>query len=134
MQAVRRAIITRLVFVIHEILGVISSLLFVCVISLYDGCLFPGYPEPSVTWSHNGGPLDPSCLSSLCLNKVTLVLPRVAQAHAGRYTCAIDNEAGSSQCTCDLVVKSEDSIQLFLVIISDCMYTYVRKLLIILAT
>ena len=67
---------------------------------------YPGYPEPSVSWSHNGGPLDGSSQSSLALNKVTLILPRVTQAHGGRYTCSIDNDAGSSQCTCDLVVKS----------------------------
>ena len=67
----------------------------------------PGVPEPTVTWTHNGGPLPPTCQTSLVLNKVSLVIPSVTQPFAGRYTCAIDNDAGSSQCTCDLIVKSE---------------------------
>ncbi|KAF2360882.1 Immunoglobulin I-set [Trinorchestia longiramus] len=68
-------------------------------------CVIDGYPEPTVSWSHNGGPVDPACQTSVCLNRVCLVVPRVGQVHSGRYTCSIDNEAGSSHCTCDLVVK-----------------------------
>lgn len=66
-----------------------------------------GHPEPVVSWTHNGGPLSNDAEVKTSLNKTTLIIPRVNQTHAGHYTCLIENDAGSAQCTCDVIVKSK---------------------------
>ncbi|CAL4122342.1 unnamed protein product [Meganyctiphanes norvegica] len=68
-------------------------------------CVIDGNPEPSVSWSKNGGPIPNDAVTKQEVNKRLLTIPRVSQPHAGRYTCVIANEAGTAQCTCDLVVK-----------------------------
>ncbi|KAK4306760.1 hypothetical protein Pmani_021420 [Petrolisthes manimaculis] len=68
-------------------------------------CVIDGHPEPVVSWTHNGGPLRGDAEVKTNLNKTTLTIPRVNQNHAGHYTCFIENDAGSAQCTCDVIVK-----------------------------
>ncbi|XP_042876868.1 titin-like isoform X4 [Penaeus japonicus] len=66
-----------------------------------------GYPEPTVTWTHNDGPLSDDIQVKTQLNKTTLTIPRVSQGHSGHYTCFIQNEGGSAQCTCDVIIKKK---------------------------
>ena len=66
-----------------------------------------GHPDPTVTWTHNGGPVSDSAEAKRKLNKATLILPNVTQTQGGQYTCAIENDAGMAQCTCDVIIKSE---------------------------
>ncbi|XP_037781353.1 LOW QUALITY PROTEIN: titin-like [Penaeus monodon] len=66
-----------------------------------------GYPEPSVTWTHNDGPLKDDIQVKTQLNKTSLTIPRVNQGHSGHYTCFIQNEGGSAQCTCDVIIKKK---------------------------
>ncbi|XP_042205940.1 titin-like isoform X2 [Homarus americanus] len=68
-------------------------------------CIIDGFPDPVVTWTHNGGPVSHEAQVTANLNKATLIIPRVKQSHSGHYTCAIENETGSAQCTCDVIVK-----------------------------
>merc|ERR1712106_100017 len=68
-------------------------------------CSIDGNPEPSVTWSKNGGPIPADVVTKKDMNTRSLFIPRVSQTHAGRYTCVVANEAGTAQSTCDLVVK-----------------------------
>ena len=60
-----------------------------------------------MTWTHNGGPLSNDATVETRLNKTVLTIPKVKQSHSGHYTCFIENDAGSAQCTCDVIVKSE---------------------------
>ncbi|XP_069984239.1 titin isoform X5 [Penaeus vannamei] len=66
-----------------------------------------GYPDPSVTWTHNDGPLKDDIQVKTQLNKTSLTIPRVNQGHSGHYTCFIQNEGGSAQCTCDVIIKKK---------------------------
>ena len=66
-----------------------------------------GHPDPTVTWTHSGGPLSNDAIVETRLNKTVLTIPKVKQCHSGLYSCHIDNDAGSAQCTCDVIVKSE---------------------------
>nr|XP_053632755.1 LOW QUALITY PROTEIN: titin-like [Cherax quadricarinatus] len=68
-------------------------------------CIIDGFPDPSVTWTHNGGPLSEDAQVKTHLNKTAVIIPRVNQSHSGHYTCLIENETGSAQCTCDVIVK-----------------------------
>ncbi|KAK8383211.1 hypothetical protein O3P69_011607 [Scylla paramamosain] len=68
-------------------------------------CVIDGHPEPAVTWTHNGGPLSNDAMVETRLNKTVLTIPKVKQSHSGHYTCFIENDAGSAQCTCDVIVK-----------------------------
>lgn len=68
-------------------------------------CVIDGHPEPTVSWTHNGGPLSNDATVETRLNKTVLTIPKVKQSHSGHYTCLIENDAGSAQCTCDVIVK-----------------------------
>ncbi|XP_066957162.1 uncharacterized protein [Macrobrachium rosenbergii] len=68
-------------------------------------CTIDGHPDPTVSWSHNGGPISETAEIKTKLNKATLTLPNVNQSHSGHYTCVIKNDAGMAQCTCDVIIK-----------------------------
>ena len=59
----------------------------------------------------DGSPLPPAghprLVTSHELGRVTLVIDDVTEADAGRYTCTMNNAAGTATSTADLVVKSE---------------------------
>lgn len=71
--------------------------------------VFDGHPIPSITVQKNGEPLVESCdvLVEKKHNKVKIDLKNVNVKDAGRYSCVITNEAGSSTSTADVVVKSK---------------------------
>ncbi|KAG0730308.1 Titin [Chionoecetes opilio] len=68
-------------------------------------CVIDGHPEPTVTWTHNGGPVSNDAIVETRLNKTLLTIPKVKRQQSGQYTCHLDNDAGSAQCTCDVIVK-----------------------------
>ncbi|XP_068215232.1 uncharacterized protein [Palaemon carinicauda] len=68
-------------------------------------CTIDGHPDPTVSWSHNGGPVSETAETKSKLNKATLILENVNQSHSGHYTCVIKNDAGMAQCTCDVIIK-----------------------------
>ncbi|KAK7027933.1 hypothetical protein SK128_020283 [Halocaridina rubra] len=68
-------------------------------------CTIDGHPEPTVTWTRNGGPVSEDAQIESRLNKAMLILPNVSQSQSGHYTCIIKNDAGMAQCTCDVIIK-----------------------------
>ncbi|XP_046401656.1 titin isoform X2 [Ischnura elegans] len=79
-----------------------------------DLCLeaiIDGYPEPKVTWLKNGteevdtSKPESNAKVSFDHGKARLDLKNVQVKDAGRYTCKIENPAGSASSTADLVVK-----------------------------
>ncbi|XP_071443400.1 titin isoform X2 [Hetaerina americana] len=73
--------------------------------------IIDGYPEPKVQWLKNGNEeLDsskPNCNAIVTFDhgRARLELKSVQVKDAGRYTCKIENGAGSASSTADLVVK-----------------------------
>ncbi|KAG8223452.1 hypothetical protein J437_LFUL001944, partial [Ladona fulva] len=73
--------------------------------------IIDGYPEPTVTWHKNGvEEIDSSKPNSTVSTtfdhgRAKLQLKSVTTKDAGRYTCKIENKAGSASSTADLVVK-----------------------------
>lgn len=72
-----------------------------------------------MTWTHNDGPLSDDIQVKTQLNKTTLTIPRVSQGHSGHYTCFIQNEGGSAQCTCDVIIKSKCYEKIFCITFTD---------------
>jgi titin len=65
-----------------------------------------GYPTPTVSWLKNNQELPSNCEVKYEHNKVTLILRDLVVEDAGRYSCKLENEAGTACSTADIVVKS----------------------------
>ncbi|CAL4082223.1 unnamed protein product, partial [Meganyctiphanes norvegica] len=65
-------------------------------------CNFEGYPEPKISWYHNGQPLSiPGGLSETNDLQLSPVKPH----HHGNYTCVGENEAGTANHSFTLTVQ-----------------------------
>lgn len=74
-------------------------------------CFITGQPSPTIRWLLNGSPLDTEAnknkyTSVLQPNgKVTLSIDDCVQEDAGEITIIVENRAGSTQCSAELVVE-----------------------------
>ena len=74
-------------------------------------CFIAGQPSPTIRWLFNGSPLDTEAnkkkyTSELQPNgKVTLAIDDCVQEDAGEITIIVENRAGSTQCSAELVVE-----------------------------
>ncbi|XP_018338023.1 PREDICTED: titin-like isoform X4 [Trachymyrmex septentrionalis] len=66
-----------------------------------------GFPQPTILWSKNGQELTlkDNIKISYAHNHVKLELKNVNAKDAGRYTCTVSNDVGTTSSTADLVVK-----------------------------
>lgn len=71
-------------------------------------CRVSGYPEPSITWLHNGLPISSekdvntryqttSFVSSTALISASLVIKNVKKSDQGEYTCLAQNDIGKDR-------------------------------------
>jgi len=60
-----------------------------------------------VSWLKNGQELPSKCELKYDHNKVSLKMSDLNVDDAGRYSCKVENEAGTACSTADIVVKSK---------------------------
>lgn len=81
---------------------------------VYLDAIVDGYPPAEITWSKNGGPALQSDGRKYVIanesNKTRLDIKRLAVDDGGQYTCKAVNAAGSTSCTTDVIVRSENRL------------------------
>lgn len=79
---------------------------------VYLDAIVDSYPPSEITWSKNGGPALQSDGHKYVIanesNKTRLDIKRLAVNDGGQYTCKAVNAAGSTSCTTDVIVRSEN--------------------------
>lgn len=81
---------------------------------VYLDAIVDSYPPSEITWSKNSGPALQSDGRKYVVtnesNRSRLDIKRLAVEDGGQYTCKAVNAAGSTSCTTDVIVRSENRL------------------------
>ena len=78
-------------------------------------CTYNAVPPPTITWSHEGSPLDPNdprITITSTTSRSDLSRDELGQGEGGTYTCGATNVVGSSSVNIEVTVQGLTSLPL----------------------
>ncbi len=73
-------------------------------------CIIVGVPQPTLRWYKNDNEFKPS-KASYEAGTARLVFDKTSEEVAGRYTCSAENDSGTVETSCELIVQEPPKIE-----------------------